>query len=111
MQGKAAVIGDYDSVLAFKAGGVDAFGVTDAHEAKEKLKSIAKDYSVIFITEDLASEIDGYLKRFLESAYPIVIPVPGKSGKSGYSEQKLRENMERALGVDILFRDEHKGDN
>ena len=30
MQGKMAIIGDSDSILAFKAGGVDAYGATDA---------------------------------------------------------------------------------
>ena len=108
MQGKTAIIGDYDSVLSFKAGGVDVYGATTALEAKETLKKIAKDYAVIFITEDYALELDDYLKRFLEQAFPIVLPVPSKNGTNGYSRQKMKQQMERALGVDILFRDENK---
>ena len=54
MQGKMAIIGDSDSILAFKAGGVDAYGATDAIMAKETLKKLAKEYEVIFITDDLA---------------------------------------------------------
>lgn len=101
--GKIAIIGNADSVLAFKAGGADAYGAKNAAEAKEKLKEIAAKYSVIFITDDLTAEMDGYLKRFSETAYPIVLPVPGKNGSSGYSAQKLKERSERALGIDILF--------
>jgi V/A-type H+-transporting ATPase subunit F len=104
MQGKTAIIGNLDSILAFKAGGVDAYGVTTAQEAKDALKKLAKNYAVIFITDDFAAELDDYLKRFLESAYPVIVPVPSKNGNNGYSTKKLKEQMERALGVDILFR-------
>ena len=105
MQGKTAIIGNLDAILAFKAGGVDAFGVNNAQEAKDAIKKLAKDYAVIFITDDYAMELDEYLKRFLESAYPVIVPVPSKNGSNGYSTKKLKEQMERALGVDILFRD------
>ena len=105
MQGKTAIIGNIDSILAFKAGGVDAFGVTSTQEAKDTLKKLAKNYAVIFITDDYAKELDDYLKRFLESAYPVIASVPSKNGSNGYATQKIKEEMERALGVDILFRD------
>ena len=111
MQGKTAIIGDFDSVLAFKAGGVEAYGANSAEEAKSQLMKIAKDYAVIFLTEDLAEELDGYLKRFLENAYPIILSVPSKKGNTGYGKRKLKEYMERALGVDILFRNEEKEKN
>lgn len=108
MQGKMAIIGDSDSILAFKAGGVDAFGADDAVKAKETLKRLAKDYDIIFITDDLARELDEYLTRFLEKPYPIIVPVPSKNGSSGYGMQKLKDEMEAALGVDILFGREDK---
>ncbi len=103
MQGKMAIIGDSDSILAFKAGGVNAFGAEDSLQAKEILKKLAKEYSIIFITDDLATELHDYLKRFLEKPYPIIVPVPSKNGSSGYGMRKLKEEMEKALGVDILF--------
>lgn len=108
MQAKMAIVGDYDSILAFKAAGVDAYGATDAQSAKEALKKIAKNYGIIFITDDIAKAIADYLKRFNESAYPIVIPVPSKSGSSGYGMARLKEMSERALGVDILNREGEK---
>ena len=103
MQGKMAIIGDGDSVLAFKAGGVDAYSAENAAAAKELLRKLAKTYSIIFITEDLAAELDDLIKRMLESAYPVIIPVPGKNGSTGFAYNKMKEQMEKALGVDILF--------
>ena len=43
-----------------------------------------------------------------ESAYPVIVPLPGENGSNGYAEGKLKERMERALGVDILFGREDK---
>lgn len=110
MKGKTAIIGDYDGVLAFKAGGVDVYGVTSAEEAKNTVRKIAKDYAVIFLTSDYAEQMDEYLKRFLENPYPIILVIPSKNGDNGYSKRKLKEQMERALGVDILFKNEEKED-
>ena len=54
---KMAVVGGTDSIMVFKAAGVDAFGAEDEKKAKEILRQIAKDYSVIFLTEELAEEL------------------------------------------------------
>ena len=47
-------------------------------------------------------------ERMNESAYPVIVPLPGENGSNGYAEGKLKERMERALGVDILFGREDK---
>ena len=43
-----------------------------------------------------------------ESAYPVIVPLPGENGSNGYAEGKLKQRMERALGVDVLFGREEK---
>ena len=108
MNEKMAILGEGDSVLAFKAGGVDAFYASDREEAKDILRHLAKEYAIIFITEKLASEMDDLLKKFNQAPYPIILPVPSGNGEDGYATEKLKERMERALGVDILFNREEK---
>ena len=55
---KIAVIGDKDSVLAFKILGVDVFVTLDAQEARKTIGRIAKEnYGIIFVTEQLAKDI------------------------------------------------------
>ena len=49
-----SVIGDKDSVLAFKAIGINAYAVTELQEARELLKTLARNYKVIFIIDELA---------------------------------------------------------
>ena len=103
MKGKMAIIGDGDSVLAFTAGGVDAYTATNPEQAENLIKKLAKTYQVIFITDVLAKQIDEVIQRYLSSTYPIILSVPSKDGSNGYGMDKIKSAMEKALGVDILF--------
>lgn len=103
MNGKMAIVGDGDSILVFKAAGVATFAAEDEKRARDIIKSIAKEYKVIFITEELSRPLAEFLKRFDEEAYPVILSVPSKNGSTGYGIEMLKSAMERALGVDILF--------
>ena len=48
------------------------------------------------------------MKRMLETPYPVIVPIPSEKGSSGYAQKKMKEEMERALGVDILFQREER---
>ncbi len=102
MTGKTAIVGNGDGIMVFKAAGVDTFPVEDEKKARDILRKIAKEYQIIFLTEDLARPLTEFLKRFDEEPYPVVLSIP--SGNSeGYGMEVLKNAMERALGVDILF--------
>lgn len=99
---KIAVIGDKDSILAFKAVGVDVFSVRNEFEASDTLKALAREYAVVFITEDIAKTIENIIDRYKNRPYPAVIPIPGASGSTGYGLKAISKNVEKALGADIL---------
>ena len=102
MTGKTAIVGGGDGITVFKAAGVATFPAGDEKKAREILRKIAKEYQIIFITEDLACKLTEFLKRFDEEPYPVVVSIP--SGNSeGYGMEVLKNAMDRALGVDILF--------
>lgn len=103
MKGKMAIIGDGDSVLAFKACGVDAYPVTNSLNARELLKDLAKKYQIIFITDVIAKEISEVINKYLTSPYPVILSVPSEKGSNGYGMEMIKGAMEKALGVDILF--------
>ena len=69
---KVAVIGDKDSILAFKALGVEVYTAIDGTDAKKTIKDLAKkEFGVIFITCLLytsPSPRDGLLSRMPSSA-------------------------------------------
>lgn len=105
MEGKIAIVGDGDSITVFKAAGIATFAAENDTKAKEILRKIAKEYKIIFITEELARPLNGFLKRFDEEPYPVILAIPSGNGSTGYGEECLKSAMERALGVDILFND------
>ena len=103
MQGKCAIVGNSDSIMLFKATGVDAYPAQDEKTAKDVLRKVAKDHKIIFITEEIALTLGDFLKRFDEEPYPVVLVIPSGKGESTYGYDMLKDAMERALGVDILF--------
>ena len=100
---KMAIVGDGDSIMVFKAAGIAAFPAENEKKARETLRKIAKEYQIIFLTEELARPLSEFLKRFDEEPYPVILSIPSASGSSGYGMEILKSAMERALGVDILF--------
>ena len=103
MTGKMAIVGSGDGITVFKAAGVATFPVEDEKKARDTLRKIAKDYQIVFLTEDLARSLTEFLKRFDEEPYPVVVSIPSGTTGEGYGMEVLKNAMERALGVDILF--------
>lgn len=103
MRDGIAVVGDKDSVLAFKAIGLDVFPVEGEAQAMEKVKYLARSYAVIFITEQVAKQIDSLLKRYKARPYPVVLPIPSCEGATGFGMLGIKNNVEKAIGADILF--------
>jgi len=99
---KIAVLGDRDSVLGFKALGLDIFPVEGTEEARQSLHKLAKeDYAIIYVTEQLAVTLAADIDRYKTSVTPAVILIPGKSGSLGLGAKALQSAVERAVGADI----------
>lgn len=100
---KIAVLGDGDLVMIFKAIGMDVFSANSAAEAQEQLKLLARNYSVIFVTEEIAVSIADHIAKFKTKAYPAIIPIPSSAGVGGIGIEGIKKDVERAVGTDILF--------
>ena len=88
---KIAVLGDRDSVLGFKALGLDTFFVDSADEARHTLHRLAREaYAIIYITEQLAQTIPDDVARYKTDVTPAVILIPGKTGSMGLGAQALK---------------------
>ena len=99
---KIAVLGDRDSVMGFKALGLDTFFVEEAEEARHTLHRIAKEeYAIVYVTEQLAQLIPADIARYKTETTPAVILIPGKTGSLGLGAQALQTAIERAVGADI----------
>ena len=71
---KIAVLGDKDSVLGFKALGLDVFPAESAEEAKRTLHALAKEnYAVVYLTEGYAAHMEAELERYKDALTPAII--------------------------------------
>lgn len=100
---KIAVMGDRDSVLGFGALGLSVFPEEDPAEARRILRTLAReDYAIIYMTEQLASQLSEDIARYQDQTTPAIILIPGKSGTLGIGSTALQNAVERAVGANIL---------
>lgn len=100
---KVAVVGDKDSILAFKALGVDVYPVIQPEEARKIIDQLARDkYGIIFITEQAAQAIPETIDRYNRIMTPAVILIPSNQGTLNIGMQRIRDNVEKAVGSNIL---------
>lgn len=100
---KIGVVGDKDSVLAFKALGIDVFPVAHNDEARKTVDKLAmNNYAVIFVTEQVAQGIEETIERYTREMLPAVILIPSNQGTLNIGMQRISDNVEKAVGVNIL---------
>lgn len=100
---RIAVIGDWESVMGFRALGLDTYPVASVEEAREKVRQLAKtDCAVIYLTETLAKEMEDVITRYKDELRPAIILIPGREGSLGIGKNNIQRAIERAVGADIL---------
>jgi len=100
---KIAVLGDKDSVLGFRALGLDVFSADSAEQARPILHRLAREgYAIIYLTEQLATGLSAEMARYKDELTPAIILIPGKEGSLGIGMENIKTAVERAVGADIL---------
>ena len=98
-----AVVGDWDSVMGFRALGLTTCPASTPENAREEIKRLAKeDYAVIYLTETLAKAMPDVLERYKDELRPAIILIPGREGSLGIGKENIQRAIERAVGADIL---------
>ena len=98
-----AVVGDWQSVMGFRALGLDTYPGTAPEEAREIIHRLAKeDCAVIYLTEQLAAKLGDVIARYKDELKPAIILIPGREGSLGIGKETLQSSIERAVGADIL---------
>ncbi len=102
-EGKIAFIGDADSVLGFRALGVETVVPGNADEAREQFARLVKEKaSIIMITEDMIDHLQDQIDETVHMAIPSVVVLPGIKGTQKRGEDTKRELIIRAVGVDLM---------
>jgi len=105
---KIAVIGGSDSVIGFRALGLDTFAVDSAEETRKTLRELthpregSPEYAIIYIEETKAADVLEEIRKYDERPTPAIILIPGRDGPIGLGQSALKEAVEKAVGSDIL---------
>ena len=105
---KIGIIGERDSVLGFMALGFSVHEAQNAEEAFTVLQALVKsgEYAVIFLVEHFAIALAEELAAYKDMPLPAITVIPGQSGTTGYGMASIKNAVERAVGADILFKED-----
>lgn len=100
---KIGVVGNRDAILPFQMIGFQTFPVSDNQEAINTLRHLAlNDFGIIYLTEDIAVEIPDTLAYYDSQVTPAIILIPTHKGQTGFALKRLQDNVEKAVGQNIL---------
>ena len=102
---KIAVMGGRDTVMGFKALGLDTYPVADPADARSifsKITASEEKYAVIYLEESLSKTLSNEIARFTDKVTPAIILIPGRDGSQGLGLTALQDAVIRAIGTDIL---------
>ncbi|MDY2984892.1 V-type ATP synthase subunit F [Synergistes jonesii] len=100
-----AAVGSYESILPFKAIGLDVVVLTGENEGEigHILNKFARSgYAVLFLEEELFVKHRAAVDEVNEHNDISVMPVPNQKGSIGAGLDAIRRNVERAVGMDIF---------
>lgn len=102
---KIAVIGDRESIMGFRALGLDVFPA-EAETVKEVFRKVVKAedpaYAIVYLTEELSVPIQAEIAALKDDLTPAVILIPSRKGSLGLGMAALNSAVERAIGSNIL---------
>ena len=109
-----AIIGLENSILLYKAIGVETHPVSSSSEMIEILESLVQShladeartpkYAIIFVEENFYRDLpEDLIKKLAKKTLPAVLPVPSPAPTSkSYSKKRISKIVEKAIGSDIL---------
>ena len=57
---------------------------------------------MIYLTEQLAKDMENVIARYKDEPQPAIILIPGREGSLGIGKASIQRSIERAVGADIL---------
>lgn len=103
---KIAVVGDRESILGFSAIGIDIYPAYEEDDIKQIIPKLIEDnYAIIYITENVSIKAERYLEKLQKNEIPAIITIPSNSGSINYGEQKIKNMVQKAVGIEINFKE------
>ena len=101
---KIAAFCDNDTAVGLRLGGVHRVYVPAEKDLIEKWNQVSAedDIGIIFITEELAKDLDKQLKDFrIRNNIPIIIEIPDKKGRKKDHVDFVSHLIKKAVGIEV----------
>ncbi len=100
---EVAAIGGNDAIILFNAVGIRTFLEDDPIVVDRIIFELANEnYKIIYVSEDLYENISETLEKYKNITFPIIMPIPTTEEAKGVGLNKIKENVEKAIGFDIF---------
>jgi len=100
---RIAVIGERDTILPFRALGLEIVPMNPSEKVSELVEKLLKEkVRVIFFTPDLFPFLQPIMERTRKSPVPCFIALP--TAKVEMTIERLRKLVAKAIGADLLFK-------
>ena len=103
MNYKICVVGSEGFLFPFLQFGFTTYSPPSESELREHLlEVIDKGYGIIYIEDSYCHKVSDIIEKYRNDLTPILIPIGETDENECYSMQRLREIMERAVGINII---------
>ena len=100
---KIAVVGNRDAILPFRLIGFQTYPVTEPQEAINTLRKLSQGKLRDYLPDrGYCSGYSRYSGFYDQQLTPALILIPTHRGTTGLGQQRIRDNVEKAVGQDIL---------
>lgn len=100
---KICAIGENNNISIFKGIGVATLVSNDIVEIDKYIFNMVKDgCKIVYISEKLYKKIDETLDKYKHNPFPMIIPIPINEEIEGVGMDKVKKNVEKAIGFDIF---------
>ena len=102
---KIGVLGGRETVMGFKALGLEVYPVENPEEAKRVFRDVTSgddQLAILYVEENLAEGLRHDIDRFKDTPTPAIILIPGRDGSLGLGLSALQAAVERAVGTNSL---------
>lgn len=102
MSTKVVAIAASENVYFFRSLGFESYIVNTEEEMSKVMDIVATQSQIIIIDEKLQGLAENHRSRLSEKAFPIIIALPIDSQATGQGLEKLRADVEKAIGLRLF---------
>lgn len=98
-----AAISNDTNVILFNAVGIRTYFAKDLNEVDKIIfQLVNKKCKIIYVNEDIYEQIPETILKYKSMSFPIILPIPMKEESHQVGLNKIQDNVEKAIGINIF---------